>query len=208
MVQVMPNYGVPSGFWDEGYAGSQAMPSANTFGGYAPASAPGASPAPSGSAPGANPFADLIPSGTPSAAAPATAMENFANSAGMQFQLDQGADMINNRYAGLGTLQSGAAMKALQDYGQNTALNNYFMPYMGLLGGQQSVGAGAASSIAGVGANFGNTAANINAGMGANIQSGANSASNSALLNGQANANMWGSIGGALGTAASSFVPR
>lgn len=137
-----------------------------------------------------------------------SAFEQFANSAGMQFQLDQGADMINNRYAGAGALQSGAAMKALQDYGQQTAIQNYFMPYMGLLGGQQAVGAGAASSIAGVGTNFGNTAANINAGMGANIQSGANAASNAALLKGQANANMWSGIGSALGGLGSSFMPK
>lgn len=133
------------------------------------------------------------------------ALNNFSNSAGMQFQLDQGADMINNRMAGGGTLQSGAAMKALQDHGQQTALNNYFMPYMGLLSGQQSVGAQAGSAVAGVGTNFGNTAANINAGMGANIQQGANSASNAALLRGQATSNMWSGIGGALGGFASSF---
>jgi hypothetical protein len=74
----------------------------------------------------------------------------------------QGTNALNNMYAGTGMLQSGAAMKGIQNYGQQTALNNYFMPYMGLLGGQQAVGAGAASSVAGVGANFGNTAANIN----------------------------------------------
>jgi hypothetical protein len=136
-----------------------------------------------------------------------SALNSFANSAGMQFQLQQGADALNNLYAGRGTLQSGAAMKGINDYAQNTALNNYFMPYMGLLSGQQSIGAGAASSIAGVGQNFGNTAANINAGMGANIQSGADAASNAALLRGQANANMWGSVGGALGGLASSFFP-
>jgi hypothetical protein len=84
----------------------------------------------------------------------------------MQFQLDQGADMINNRYAALGALQSGAAMKALQNYGQQTALNNYFMPYMGMLGGLSAQGAQAGSAIAGVGSNFGNTAANINGQMG------------------------------------------
>jgi hypothetical protein len=133
------------------------------------------------------------------------ALNNFSNSAGMQFQLQQGGDMINNHYAGMGALQSGAAEKELQNYGQQTALNNYFMPYMGLLGGQQSVGAGAASAVAGVGTNFGNTAANINAGMGANIQNGANAASNAALLRGQATSQMWNGIGSALGGIASSF---
>ncbi len=159
--------------------------------------------APAGGTPAA-PTTGGTPAVTPISAT--SALNNFANSAGMQFQLQQGADTLNNMYAAHGALQSGAAMKALQDYGQQTALNNYFMPYMGLLGGQQSVGAGAASSVAGVGQNFGNTAANINAGMGSNIQNGANSASNAALLRGQANANMYSGIGSALGGLASSFI--
>lgn len=148
------------------------------------------------------------PSAAASAVTPITASQafnNFANSAGMQFQLQQGEDAINNGYAAKGQLQSGAALKELQNYGQQTALNNYFLPYLGLLGGQQATGAGAASSIAGVGANFGNTAAAINAGMGQNIQSGANAASNAALLRGQNNANMWSNIFGGLGGLASSF---
>jgi hypothetical protein len=152
---------------------------------------------------------------TPTAQAPAVtapsatqAFDNFANSAGMQFQLQQGANALNNLYAARGMVQSGAAMKGIQNYGQQTALNNYFLPYMGLLGNQQAVGAGAASSIAGVGANFGNTAAGINSNMGNSIQGGADAASNAALLRGQANANMWNSVGGALGTlAGSSFGP-
>jgi hypothetical protein len=127
------------------------------------------------------------------------AYNNFANSAGIKAQM-QG---LNQNYAAKGLLQSGAAMKGLQ---QN-ALTNYFMPYLGLLGGQQSVGAGAASSIAGVGQNFGNTAAGIANGMSNAIGSGADAASNSALLRGQAQAGMWNSVGGALGGLASSFFP-
>lgn len=160
--------------------------------------------------------ADTPPTTTPAAVPPAAtsgvspqmqALNDFANSAGMQFQLDQGSKAISGNAAAHGAFQSGDALKELQNYGQQTALQNYFMPYMGLLGGQQATGAGAASSIAGVGANFGNTAANINSSMGANIQSGANAASNAALLRGQANANMWSGIGSGLGTFASSFVP-
>jgi hypothetical protein len=157
-----------------------------------------------GSAPGPAPVGgSTTPATTPITAQ--NAFNNFANSAGMQFQLQQGENAINNGYAARGQLQSGAALKGLQDYGQKTALNNYFLPYLGLLGGQQATGVGAASSIAGVGANFGNTAANINAGMGQNIQSGANAASNAALLKGQANANMWSGIASGIGNFASSF---
>ena len=147
------------------------------------------------------------------------AMQNFANSAGMQFQLQQGTNALNNLYAAHGMLQSGAAMKGINNYAQQTALNNYFMPYMSLLGGQQAVGAGAASSVAGVGNNFANSVTGINqglanattginAGMGSAINSGAQNIGNLQLANGQNQANMWGTIGGALGGLASSFVPK
>jgi hypothetical protein len=136
---------------------------------------------------------------------PMSAMENFANSAGMQFQLKQGTNALQNSAAARGMLQSGATLKGLQDYGQQMALNNYFMPYMGLLGGQQATGAGAASSVAGVGQNFVNTAANVMGHQSGAIQSGANALSNSAIARGVANSNMWSGIGGALGGIASSF---
>lgn len=145
--------------------------------------------------------------GATNALSPAQALNNFANSAGMQFQLQQGANTIQQYLAARGALQSGAAMKSLQSLGQQTALNNYFMPYMNLLGDQQSVGVQAGSSVAGVGSSFGSTAGNIVNGMGGAVQSGANSNSNSALLNGANNANMWNSIGGALGGLGSSFFP-
>lgn len=136
---------------------------------------------------------------------PMSAMENFANSAGMQFQLKQGTNALQNSAAARGMLQSGATLKGLQDYGQQMALNNYFMPYMGLLGGQQATGAGAASSVAGVGQNFVNTAANVMGHQSGAIQSGANALSNSAIARGVAGANMWSGIGSALGGIASSF---
>lgn len=152
------------------------------------------------------------------ALSPQSAFENFANSAGIQFQQQQAANAINHLYAAHGALQSGAAEKAISDRAENIALQNYFMPYMGMLGNQQAVGAGAASSIAGVGQNFGNTAANINAnlasgssainaGMGGAIGAGANAAAQNAYNHGAANANMYAGIGSALGGLASSFVP-
>jgi hypothetical protein len=156
------------------------------------------------------------PAGTPTPNAPANnalspqdAFKNFTDSAGMQFQLEQGANALNNLYAAHGALQSGAAMKALQGFGQQTALNNYFLPYLGLLGNQQSIGAGAASSIAGVGQNFGNTAATIAANQGQAIGNGADAVANSQLVRGANNANMDAGIGSALGNIGSSFfAPR
>jgi hypothetical protein len=157
--------------------------------------------------PGATtPAPATTPAMTPQTAT--SALNNFANSAGMQFQLQQGTNALNNMYAAHGLLQSGEAMKGIQGFGQQTALNNYFMPYLGLLGGQQAVGAGAGSSIAGVGQNFGNTAAAINGQMGNAIQGGADAAANAALIRGQNNANMIGSIGSALGSFGSSFFPH
>jgi hypothetical protein len=170
----------------------------------APVGAPHAPPV-------AAPHTPPIAAPRPAAGAPAgqtsplNAMTNFANSAGMKFALQSGADQINNGAAANGWLQSGAALKALQQNGQNIALQQYFPMYTGLLGQQQAVGAGAASSIAGVGQNFANSAANINNGMGNAINSGAQNIGNIQLANGQNQANMWGTIGGALGGFASSF---
>lgn len=145
-------------------------------------------------------------SGT-NALTPTQAFENFANSAGMQFQLQQGTNAINNLYAAKGALQSGAAMKAIQDYGQQTALQNYFMPYLGMLQGQQNMGVGAGSSIAGVGTSFGNTAAGINSQIGGAYQNSADAAANAAIANGMGQAQLWNTVGQSVGNLASSFVP-
>jgi hypothetical protein len=140
---------------------------------------------------------------------PTDALHNFANSAGMQFQQEQGANALNNLYAAHGQVQSGAAAKALQNYGQQTALQNYFMPYMGLLGGQQAIGAQSGAAIAGVGSSFGNTAAGINQNSANAIGQGAmnigNANANQAAIGGLANANMFNTIGGQLGNVASSY---
>lgn len=148
---------------------------------------------------------------TPAPAHPMTPQEQafntFANSAGMQFALQQMENAVNNGYAARGTLQSGAAEKALQDRAAQIGIQDYFMPYMNLLGGQQSVGAQAGSSVAGVGSNFANTAADINAGMGSTIANGAAGDANAALARGLAGANLGSAIGSGLGTLASSFVP-
>jgi hypothetical protein len=168
--------------------------------------------------PGVDPFAPAPPPApaTPppaTGAQPATtqpsamdAFNQFANSAGMQFQQQQAANGLNNLYAGHSQLQSGAAMKAVPSYLQQQALSNYFMPYMGLLGQQQSTGAQAGSAIAGVGSNFGNTAASLYGNMGNALQGGADAASNSALLRGQNTANMYNNLGSSFGQAAGMFM--
>jgi hypothetical protein len=147
------------------------------------------------------------PAGQTSQQAAGDAFNNFAHSAGIDFQLQQGTNALQHSAAARGLLQSGATLKALQGYGQNTALNNYFLPYMGLLQGQQATGAQSGAAISGVGSNFGNTVSNIYGGQANAIQNGANATSNAALLRGQANANLGNSIGSALGTFGSSFFP-
>jgi hypothetical protein len=127
------------------------------------------------------------------------AFEQFANSAGMQFQLDTAHDAINNGYAGSGALQSGAAMKEISDRSQDIALNNYFLPYMGLLGGQQGAGLQAGGAIAGVGVNAANTNANISGQMGGAIGQNAANIGNLALAQGQNKANMWAGLGSSFG---------
>ena len=81
------------------------------------------------------------------------AFDNFRNSTGYQFRLGEGLDAVNSGYAGAGVLQSGAAMRGITEYGQNFA-SNEFGNYMNALANQQAVGAGAASSGAGVSQNF------------------------------------------------------
>lgn len=119
------------------------------------------------------------------------AFDQFRNSTGYQFRRDQGMDAVNSGYAGAGTLKSGAAMKAINDYGQNMATGE-FANYMGMLGNQQSLGANAASAQAGVSQNMGNSLANIA------MQKGDNAA-NAALAKGSSGfGNALSLIGGGL----------
>lgn len=125
------------------------------------------------------------------------AFQNYLNSTGYQFQVDQGNRGINQGYAARGALQSGAALRALQTYGQNTA-TGFFRDYLGLLSNQQGVGLSGANAIAGVGTNYANS-------VSANNNNAGNAAANNALLAGNANANMWGNISGAVGGLANAF---
>jgi hypothetical protein len=126
------------------------------------------------------------------------AFQNYLNSTGYQFQMDQGTSAINQGYAAGGTLQSGAALKALQTYGQNTG-KAYFNDYLGQLGNQQNIGLSGANALAGVGTNFANqTSANNNA---------AGTAQQNALLAaGSATAGMYGSIAGGIGGIANAYA--
>lgn len=123
-----------------------------------------------------------------------SAFENFRNSTGYEFRLGEGLDAVTSAYAGIGGLQSGAAMRGINDYAQNYA-SNEFGNYAGLLSQQQAVGAGAASSVAGVNQDFAN-----NATAASNLAS--TNAANAALAQGQSAANVWSGLGNSLGGAA------
>lgn len=137
------------------------------------------------------------PAGPPGQTPYQNAFQNYLNSTGYQFQVDQGNKGINQGYAAKGALQSGAALKALQTYGQNTA-TGFFKDYLGLLGNQQGVGLSGASAVAGVGQNYANS-------VGANNTNAGNAAANAYLAQGNANANLYGNIAGAIGGVANAF---
>lgn len=119
-----------------------------------------------------------------------SAFDTFRNSTGYQFRLGEGLDAVGSAYAGIGGLQSGAAMRGINEYGQNFA-SNEFGNYMNALGGQQAVGAGSASALAGVGQNFAGTV------IGSNNQNAANQM-NAQLGRQNVFANALGTIGGGI----------
>lgn len=118
------------------------------------------------------------------------AFDIFRNSTGYQFRLGEGMDALNSGYAGAGTLQSGDAIRAAIEYGQNFA-SNEFGNYLNALGAQQAVGAGSASALAGVGQNFAGTV------IGANNANAANQM-NAQLSRQNALGNVAGLVGGGL----------
>jgi hypothetical protein len=167
---------------------------------YMAANQNAAPPAPAAPPAHTPPIAPPRPAPAGASASPLNALNNFANSAGMKFAQQEGANAVNMGAAGNGWLQSGAALQALQQRGQDIALQQYFPMYTGMLGQQQAVGAGAASSIAGVGQNFANSAANINGQMGNAIGNNAYNQGNLALQQGNVNANMWNQLGSSFGS--------
>jgi hypothetical protein len=135
--------------------------------------------------------AGTVPGVTPQQAAN-DAFDIFRNSTGYQFRVNEGNRALNSGWAGAGTLQSGAAMRAAQDFGQNIA-SQEFGNYMGYLGNQQGVGLGAGSALAGVGQNYVNTISQNNNNAGS-------AAANAALIRGQNNpfASALGAFGGSI----------
>ena len=116
------------------------------------------------------------------------AFNNYRNSTGYQFRFNEGMRALD---AAAPVLNSGARMKALQNYGQNIA-SGEFGNYLGQLANQQGVGLSGASAQAGVGQNYVNSVT-------ANNNSAGSAAANAALMRGQATSNMWGGIANGIG---------
>lgn len=113
------------------------------------------------------------------------AFQTFQQSPGYQFRLNEGMNQMNSGYAGAGVLQSGAALRGAQEYGQNYA-SNEFDRYFGRVQNQAQLGLGATNAL------VGNVTAN-------NMSAGTDMA-NAALIRGQNNpfASALGGIGGTL----------
>lgn len=95
------------------------------------------------------------------------AFQNYLNSTGYGFRMNEGQKSLNASFAARGLGNSGAAAKAAMGYGQNIA-SDEFGKYVGLLGQQQQVGLSAGNALAGVGTNYaGMVTANNNNAAGA-----------------------------------------
>lgn len=119
------------------------------------------------------------------------AFANYIANSDYGFKFGTGTNALNSGYAAQGTLQSGAAMKGLEQFRQNLQ-SGYRNEFANGLDNQQAVGLGAASAQAGVGQNYVNT-------VSANNNTAADAMSNAALIKGQNNpfANALGIMGGA-----------
>lgn len=103
--------------------------------------------------------------GLPGGVDQSTANRAFTTSPGYAFRLQQGVNAIDQSAVNRGTANSGATMKALSDYGQNTGsaeFGNFYNRLMGLAGG----GASATGQAAQLGQNYGDNSSNIALGLG------------------------------------------
>jgi hypothetical protein len=118
--------------------------------------------------------------------------DQFRNSTGYRFRLGEGMDALNSGYAGAGVLQSGAALRGAQEYGQNFASNEY-NNYMQMLDNQQRLGLSATLGQAGLGQSYVGTVTGNN-------WMNADNQGNAALIRGQSNpfATALSGIGGTL----------
>lgn len=86
------------------------------------------------------------------------AFQNYQQSTGYQFRLNEGMGAINQNAAASGLMNSGATAKALTQYGQNIS-SAEFGNYLNYLGGTEQTGLQAAANVASQGQASGQAAA-------------------------------------------------
>lgn len=141
--------------------------------------------------------AQVGPAGSDPAASAASAYEMFKKSTGYETRFNEGNRSLSANYFGGGVGQSGAAMKAALRYGQGFA-SNEFGNWLGALGGQQQIGFGGASALAGVSQTFADRASGIS-------QGGADMAAQAAVARARNQGALWTGIAGTLGQTAGSL---
>lgn len=122
--------------------------------------------------------------------------QDLTDDDGYQFRLDQGSKALERSAAARGTLLSGAGLKAVQDYGQNAASQEYMNAYnrynnnqtnlFNRLSSLSGTGLQATNSTVGAAENYGTNAADLLTSQGA---------ANAAGVVGAANANNSGLLG-------------
>lgn len=117
------------------------------------------------------------------------ALAAYKGSTGYAGRLAEGYGAINTGYAAKGALESGAAQKALLNYGQQQA-SGEFSNYLGQLSGQQGAGLGALGYVTGAGNAYAAQS------MAAN-NSASSAAANAALYAGQSQQNALAGVAGA-----------
>lgn len=117
---------------------------------------------PSGAAPGGTPAAG---GGGAVGGDAQNAFGKYLDSTGYQFQLGQGQKAITTSNAAKGLLNSGATLKALNNYGQGMA-GNYFNNYLGQVNNVAQQGLTAGAAIGGAASQGGANAAQYTANAG------------------------------------------
>ena len=131
------------------------------------------------------------------------ALGNFLNSSNYKFQLNQGLNAASGNAATRGMLDSGATLKALNDYGQNMA-HGALQGYMGNLYNLGTQGLDALKTVGAAGSQAGQAGASA-------LMNGANSAANLTMQGvGAQNAgmgNLFNSIGAAVNMPQTTTAP-
>ena len=120
-------------------------------------------------------------------AATQKAFNDYLNSTGYQFNLNQGLDAATQSKAAAGMLDSGATLKALDAYGTGLA-DTYGQQYVGNLQNEVATGSSSANALAGQGQSYANavsgnnnSAATVSGNAGLAAASGVNALTGQAL---------------------------